>query len=93
MTYKHVTIYLTIPSCFGFRTERTPWDHLTTEIKKGGKKEVGLYANVQLTNKRSSLMCHLRSMKREGSIRNLFSNENAKLGLKVSDTSDKKLFA
>ena len=76
MTYRHVTIY------------RTPWDHLTTDIKQGGKKEVGLYANFQLTNKRNSLMYHLRSMKKEGKISKLFSNENGQLGLKVSNTSE-----
>ena len=48
--------------------EGTAWDHLRTEIKKGGKKEIGLYANFQLTNKRNSLMYHLRSMKKEGKI-------------------------
>ena len=79
MTYRHVTIY------------RTPWDHLTTDIKQGGKKEVGLYANFQLTNKRNSLMYHLRSMKKEGKISKLFSNENGQLGLKVYDTSKKKV--
>ena len=56
---------------FWNRKEGSPWDHLTTEIKKGGKKEVGLYANFQLTNKRNSLMYHLRSMKKEGKISKL----------------------
>ena len=78
---------------FWNRKEGSPWDHLTTEIKKGGKKEVGLYANFQLTNKRNSLMYHLRSMKKEGKISKLFSNENGQLGLKVSDTSEKKVIS
>ena len=50
---------------FWNRKEGTPWDHLTTEIKKGGKKVVNLYANFQLTNKRNSLIYHLRSIKKE----------------------------
>ena len=45
----------------------------------------------QLTNKRNSLMYHLKSMKKEGKISKLFSNENGQLGLKVSDTSEKKV--
>jgi len=61
--------------------------------QEGGKKEVGLYANFQFTNKRNSLMHHLRSMKKEGKISKLFSNENGQLGLKVSDTSEKKVIS
>jgi len=78
---------------FWNRKEGTAWDHLTTEIKKGGKKEVGLFANFQLTSRRNSLMYHLRSMKKEGKISKLFSNENGQLGLKVSDSSEKKVIS
>ena len=60
MTYKHVNIYITIPSWLGSGTARKGppgiISGVKTEIKKGGKKEVGLYANFQLTNKRKSLM-------------------------------------
>ena len=55
MTYKHVTIYLTISSWLGSGTARKGppgiISGVKTEIKKGGKKEVDLYANFQLTNK------------------------------------------
>ena len=66
---------------FWNRKEGTAWDHLTTEIKKGGKNEVGIFAIFQLTNKRNSLMFHLRSVKKTGKISKLFSNENGQLGL------------
>ena len=36
-------------------------------------------------------MYHLRSMRREGKIRKLFSKENGQLGLKVSELNEKKV--
>ena len=73
-------LYLTIPSWLGSGTARKGppgiISRVKTEIKKGGKKEVGLYANFQLTNKRKSLMPSIRSMKKEGKISKLFANEN-----------------
>ena len=53
-------LYLTIPYWLGSGTARKGppgiISGVKTEIKKGGKKEVDLYANFQLTNKRKSLM-------------------------------------
>ena len=38
-------------------------------------------------------MYHLRSMMKEGKISKIFSNEKGQLGLKVSDSSEKKLIS
>ena len=71
------------------RKQGSAWSRLTNEIKSGGKLNVHLFANFHLTRHRSSLLYHLRSLKKSGKITKLFSNENGQLSFKLNETSKK----
>ena len=71
------------------RAPGSAWNRLVEEVKKGGKKEINVYANFQLTNKRNNIMYHLRTLKKEGKINKLYSNENGQISFKVKEQSSK----
>lgn len=54
-------------------------------IFKPTNRSVNLYINFHLTNRRNGLLAHLRSLKREGKICRIFSNENGHLAFKIND--------
>ena len=72
------------------RKPDSAWIKLKTEIKKGGRKDINIFANFQMTTRRSSLLFHLRSLKKTGKIWKIYSDENGKIGLKINDKSPAK---
>jgi len=73
------------------RRPGSAWSTLTQEIKKGGKKEVNVFANFHLTKRRNSILYHLRSLKKSGKISKLYSDENGQIGFKKNEKSDKTI--
>ena len=55
-------------------------------IKSGkAEKDVPIYVNFQLTRRRSSILYHLRNLKREGRISKFYSDESGSISLRVKD--------
>ena len=55
-------------------------------IKGGkGKQDVPLFLNFQLTKRRSTILFHLRNLKREGKIFKYYSDENGSISLRVKE--------
>ena len=50
---------------------------------------MALYANFQLTRKRSTLLFHLRVLKREKKIAKFYSDENGNISLRVEEKGPK----
>ena len=71
------------------RKPGSAWSNLVNEIKRGGKENINIYANFQLTKCRNNLLYHLRTLKKAGKIAKLYSNENGQLSFKVKETSKK----
>ena len=68
------------------------WSKLCTAIKSGnkeGNQEMPMYANFQLTRKRSTLLFHLRVLKREKHIAKFYSDENGSISLRVGEKGPK----
>jgi hypothetical protein len=71
------------------RCPGSAWWKIAEGIKKGKNKNVNLYANFQLTRKRSALLYHLREKKRENKIYKFYSDENGSISFRVSENSKK----
>ena len=71
------------------RAPGSAWEKLTEQIKQGGKKNINFYANFQMTTQRNNILYHLRSLRKEGKILKLYSNENGQLFFKKSEQSRK----
>ena len=68
------------------------WDKLCHAIKSGnkeGNQDMPLYANFQLTRKRSTLLYQLRVLKREKHIAKFYSDENGNISLRVEEKGPK----
>ena len=59
---------------------------LVDRIKSGkGKAEVPLFINFQMTKRRSTILFHLRNLKREGKIAKYYSDESGSISLRVKE--------
>ena len=68
------------------------WSKLTNAIKSGNKEgdqELPIFANFQLTRKRSTILFHLRVLKREKKIAKFYSDENGAISLRVEEKGPK----
>ena len=73
------------------RNERSAWEKLSNQIKKGERKEENIYANYNMmTNKSNNILFELRELKREGKLEKIFSDENGKISIKVNENSSKQ---
>ena len=63
---------------------------IVDKIKSGkGNKEVPIYVNFHLTKRRSSILFHLRTLKREGKIAKFYSDEGGAIAIRVKEGSNK----
>ena len=72
------------------RNERSAWEKLSNQIKKGERKEENIYANYMMTSKSNNILFELRELKREGTLEKIFSDENGKISIKVNENSTKQ---
>ena len=69
---------------------RSAYKLLVDRIKSGkNKKEIPVFVNFQLTKRRSTILFHLRSLKREGKIFKYYSDENGNISLRVKEGGSK----
>ena len=63
---------------------------LVDRVKSGkGKKEIPIFLNFQLTKRRSTILFHLRTLKREGKIFKYYSDENGTISVRVKEGGSK----
>ena len=63
---------------------------LVDRIKSGkGKQEVPLFVNFQMTKRRSTILFHCRTLKREGKILKYYSDENGSISVRIKEGSPK----
>lgn len=75
------------------RRPNSAWSQIRDGIKSGKNKDFNLYANFQLTRKRSTMLYNLRQLKKTSKISKFYSDENGQMSFKISDTGKKhKIF-
>ena len=63
---------------------------LIDRIKSGkGKAEIPIFINFQMTKRRSTILFHLRTLKREGKISKYYSDENGNISIRVKEGGSK----
>ena len=63
---------------------------LVDRIKSGkGKADCPIYINFQMTKRRSTVLFHLRNLKREGKIQKFYSDENGSISVRIKEGAPK----
>ena len=69
---------------------KSAFSQIVDKIKSGkGNKDVPVYVNFHLTKRRSSILFHLRTLKREGKIAKFYSDEGGAIAIRVRDGANK----
>ena len=74
---------------FGIRTENSAWSKLVQAIKSRPRSNINLFANFQLTARRSELMFQVRQLKKEKKIDRMYSDENGVISIRFKENGPK----
>ena len=74
---------------FGIRTENSVWSKLVQAIKSKPRSNINLFANFQLTARRSELMFQVRQLKKEKRIHQMYSDENGVISIRFQENGPK----
>ena len=72
------------------RTPGSAWSQMTDKIKSGQSTDLNVYFNFQLTQRRASLLQHVRDLQKNKKISKFYSDENGRINIKVKDGQLKK---
>ena len=71
------------------RRAGSAWSVLIGKIMSGGNRATNVYANFQLTKRRSDLVYNLRKLKEAKKISKFYTNENGQVCYRISENSNK----